>query len=329
MGILVVMGQSCARDAQSKDDVGGDVACCLSTDSVEAHISVTVVDSVDVMLGYWDRDLRCRFANAAYEIWFGRSRREMLGISLKELLGPLYELNLPHILGALAGEVQVFEREIRLPNGTIRHSLASYYPVIRSGIVEGFVVQVTDVSQMKRLEFELREARKRAELMATHDPLTGLPNRVLLLDRMRSAITRAEHGSNLVGVVAIDLDEFKTVNDTWGHATGDAFLREVANRMKTAVRDTDTITRLGGDEFIYLANEIESFEALGSIVRQIQLAVCQPFRTHAVSIVPSLSFGLAGFPLHGATPSELLAKADSALYQAKRSGKNCAVVAMP
>ena len=281
-----------------------------------------VVDNVDVMLGYWDRDQRCRFANAAYKTWFGKSPRELLGRPLKELLGPIYELNLPHIRAALDGHIQVFERTIPLPDGTVRHSLASYYPDVVDGVVRGFTVQVTDVTRLKQLEFELQEAKKRAEVLATHDFLTGLPNRLLLVDRIETAMIRVRRSQGSFALTAIDMDGFKTINDTYGHDAGDAVLKVIAARMKAVIRATDTITRLGGDEFIFLANDVDSMEGLVQAIRRLLGAVCQPLQLPSLDLTPSLSCGIALFPTNGTSESELMAKADAALYQAKRQGKN-------
>ena len=117
-----------------------------------------VVDHTPAMLAYWDVDLHCRFANAAYREWFGKSRDEILGTHIRDLLGPLYELNLPYILGALRGEPQVFERTIPVPGGGVRHSIATYTPDIEYGVVRGFIAHVADVTPMKALEASLREA---------------------------------------------------------------------------------------------------------------------------------------------------------------------------
>ncbi len=119
-------------------------------------IGLRVADHVSAMLAYWDKDLVCRFANAAYIDWFGKTREEMVGkVTLMELLGPLYEKNKPYILGALEGKVQTFERAIPVPSGGIRHSLANYFPDIVDGEVKGFFVHVADITQVKLLENEL------------------------------------------------------------------------------------------------------------------------------------------------------------------------------
>lgn len=119
-------------------------------------LGLKVVDHIAAMLAYWDKDLICRFANSAYLEWFGKRKEDMVDkITIKELLGPLFEKNLPFILGALKGEIQTFEREIPIPSGGTRHSLANYYPDIVNGEVLGFFVHVADVTPLKLLEKEL------------------------------------------------------------------------------------------------------------------------------------------------------------------------------
>jgi diguanylate cyclase (GGDEF)-like protein/PAS domain S-box-containing protein len=283
--------------------------------------AMKVIDHVDVLLGYWDSHLKCQFANAAHETWFGRSPGEMLGISMKDLLGSLYELNLPHIKGALNGEVQVFERDISLPDGSTRHSLACYFPDASDGIVKGFSVQVTDVSKIKRLEIELQTAKLKAELLATHDFLTGLPNRVLLMDRISAAISSAQKSCNLAVVVAIDLDRFKAINDTYGHECGDAVLRELAVRMRQSLRDGETITRLGGDEFIFLATGLDSVHEIQLAIIRLLDDICQPLQCDGIILDPSFSCGIAIFPTNGDSATKLLTNADRALYRAKGLGE--------
>ncbi len=293
----------------------------------QIDIAMKVIDHVESMLGYWDRNLQCKFANAAYPVWYGRKREEILGISKKELLGPYFELVQPHILGVLDGKTQVFECDITLPDGSLRHTLTSYYPDILEGIVQGFTVQVTDVTRMKDLELELKAAKTQAELLATHDFLTGLPNRVLLMDRISAAMMHAERNGGLVGVIAIDIDGFKSVNDNYGHEVGDCVLKSIAHRMKSSIRATDTVTRLGGDEFLFLATDAENLEGLESAILRLQRGVQQPLDCCGINLTASISCGIAIFPSHGKTAAELLASADGALYEAKRQGKSRFVLA--
>ena len=144
---------------------GDDNKNSLQAEDIEKlnvnEISWFVTDHISAMLAYWDNNLVCRFANNAYLEWFGKTPEEMIGkITLKELLGPLYEKNLPYIQKALEGEKQIFEREIPLPNGGSRHSIATYIPDVSDGMVRGFFVHVADVTPIKLLENMLRENEK-------------------------------------------------------------------------------------------------------------------------------------------------------------------------
>ena len=123
-----------------------------------AELALRVADHAPAMLAYWNADQVCLFANEAYRTWFGKSRSAVVGSTMRELLGPLYELNLPYIRAALAGEPQVFERTIPGPDGVIRESLATYTPDIIDGRVAGFFVHVANVTAMKALERELSAA---------------------------------------------------------------------------------------------------------------------------------------------------------------------------
>lgn len=123
-----------------------------------AQIALKVVNQISAMVAFWDHDQKCVFANSAYMEWFGRSPEEMKAITLKELLGPLYEKNLPYILGALRGEKQIFERQIPLPQGGVRESIATYTPEIVDGVLLGFSVHVADVTLLRDRERALEVA---------------------------------------------------------------------------------------------------------------------------------------------------------------------------
>ena len=155
---------------------------------------------------------------------------------------------------------------------------------------------------------------------ATHDALTGLPNRSLLEDRLKQAISSAERFHRMVTVVFIDLDGFKLINDSLGHQTGDDLLKVIAERMLTCVRSVDTVVRLGGDEFVIVLPEMG--EAVVPTLQRIQEAIAQPVRLGGQTLQVSGSIGLAIYPADGADAGSLLMNADAAMYRAKELGRN-------
>ncbi len=169
---------------------------------------------------------------------------------------------------------------------------------------------------------ESRRYQQRLEHQATHDALTALPNRSLLSDRLRQAVAHAKRYNQLVAVVFIDLDNFKLINDSLGHETGDNLLKAMAERMCESVRGSDTVARLSGDEFvILLRNEKGEEEVTGAVQRIIQ-AVCRPWRDRGQEIVVTCSAGISLYPRDGDDPATLLKNADAAMYRAKEMGRN-------
>lgn len=172
-------------------------------------------------------------------------------------------------------------------------------------------------------------ARKRLEALshyAQHDPLTGLPNRVLLQDRLeRSCLQHTRHLTRFA-VGFLDLDQFKNINDSHGHDAGDLLLKEVARRLQAALRASDTVCRLAGDEFVLLFADIEDDATLLGLAQKVLASVAQPCRLGADAQAPvveiAASMGLAVFPAHGRDPQTLLSHADQAMYTAKRGGRN-------
>lgn len=294
---------------------------CLVSQEIHG-IVLELVDHLDAMVAYWDANQVCVFANSAYHDWFGMTRQEVIGLTMAELLGPLYAKNLPYIRAAYEGKKQVFEREIPAPDGRVRHGLATYTPHFVDGQVRGIFVHVADVTPLKALEHELRIAKAKAEEAAAHDFLTGLPNRVLLFDRIHQALEIAKRNKGLVALLSLDVDDFKKVNDTWGHTIGDQLLIEFASRLKRSLRATETITRMGGDEFLVLAPAMESEAQVEILAGRILGRLSQPFELQEVKLSPTFSLGIAFYPRHGATPEALIASSDRALYVAKRLGKN-------
>lgn len=140
-----------------------------------SHLALQAVDHISAMVAYWDNNQRCVFSNEAYREWFGKSPEEMLGMSMQELLGPLYEKNLPYILRALSGERQIFERRIPLPQGGFRDTIATYTPDVANGLVKGFWVHVADVTMLREREAALeRTVRERDAALSEVQTLRGL-----------------------------------------------------------------------------------------------------------------------------------------------------------
>ena len=169
---------------------------------------------------------------------------------------------------------------------------------------------------------ERKEAQARIEFLAHHDPLTGLPNRLLLRDRVAQALAHATRMQGRVALMYLDLDRFKTINDSLGHPVGDALLREVVERLKSCVRDSDTICRQGGDEFIILLNDVRDSEAVSRIAEKIHLRMTEPVILVKHVLTTSFSIGIALGPEDGNDFDTLLQKADTAMYHAKEAGRN-------
>ncbi|MEI7612993.1 MAG: EAL domain-containing protein [Betaproteobacteria bacterium] len=169
---------------------------------------------------------------------------------------------------------------------------------------------------------ERKEAQQRIEMLAHHDPLTGLPNRLLLRDRADQAKAQASRMNSRVGLMFLDLDRFKTINDSLGHPVGDALLKEVVERLKSCVRESDTISRQGGDEFIILLNDVRDSEAVSRVAEKIHQRMAEPMLLENHLLNSSFSIGIALYPDDGEDFDILLQKADTAMYHAKEAGRN-------
>ena len=177
------------------------------------------------------------------------------------------------------------------------------------------VVSFIDVTERRSFE-------ERLTYLAQNDALTGLPNRALLLDRLGQALTRAARRQSAVGIMLFDLDRFKEVNDSLGHSAGDAVLREVAARVRRALRDSDTVARLGGDEFCVVLEDCERRDKVGITASKLQRLFDEPIAAEGREVFTGASIGIATYPDDGNSIEDLIRHADTAMYDAKRDGGN-------
>ncbi|MDQ6664676.1 MAG: EAL domain-containing protein [Acidobacteriota bacterium] len=177
-------------------------------------------------------------------------------------------------------------------------------------------------AQLACVAIERRLLYEQLQHQANHDTLTGLPNRALLLDRLQQALASAQRQKRQLAVLCIDLDRFKQINDTLGHGAGDLFLKGIAGLIRNTLRASDTLARMGGDEFTVLVAEIESPEAVNELAERLIEAIRQPVVVEGVELFGSASIGIGIYPQHGATAEDLQRNADNAMYQAKDAGKN-------
>ncbi len=252
---------------------------------------------------------------------------EMLGYPRSQLLQMSWaELTHPE---DLATEVAQFERVLSRridgysiekrfvrQDGEVLHVSVSSRCLRRANsAVNYFVTVVQDITERKQTE-------ERIQHLAQYDTLTGLPNRALLIDRLQQEVLRAGRTHHLVGILTIDLDLFKRINDTLGHMVGDQLLREVAARLQRCVREGDTVSRQGGDEFAVLLPDLASGDEASVTAQRILGAVAEPYRLDDNELHASCSVGISLYPRDGRSFDVLLRNSDIALYRAKDLGRN-------
>ena len=181
-----------------------------------------------------------------------------------------------------------------------------------AGYIRAIIAIVQDINERKLLEDKL-------ESMAHYDALTGLPNRALFFDRLSQAIAQTRRSQGQFALMFVDLDGFKAVNDTFGHDTGDALLKAVAEHLLECVRESDTVARLGGDEFVVLVADVKSINTLAQVAQKILDTLALSYDLGPQRIHSTASIGVSVYPDDHADPDLLLQYADNAMYEAKRS----------
>ena len=177
-------------------------------------------------------------------------------------------------------------------------------------------------SDLRREVAERRNMERLLMHQASHDPLTGLPNRNLLYDRMKQAFAFDKRHNKLLAVMVLDLDNFKKINDTLGHSSGDILLKDVARQLQKCMRQYDTVARIGGDEFVIIVNEMRDLRDIVSFASKVRDLFRSSFKILDHSVIVTASIGIAVYPIHGTTPESLMKMADMAMYDAKKQGRN-------
>ena len=323
---VLARGKVVERDAEGKPlrlaGTARDVSLSQHNER-ERLIASEVLRSMSEAVSVIDLDYRFVSVNRAFTLTTGYSEDEVIGTSSSLLDSsqhpPEFYRTLRETMeqtGRWSGEMWQRRKdgeeflcaieavEVLEPNGERGH----------------FVVVLNDITEKKRAEQELR-------YLANFDTLTGLPNRTLLSERLARAIVRARRHDTMVAVLFLDLDRFKEINDSLGHTAGDRILKAVAARLQTTTKPTDTVSRLGGDEFTVVVEDITSEQDAFAVARKILAAFVRPLivdERSEINITPSI--GISIYPSHGLAPTDLLKHADTAMYQAKAIGRNTYLV---
>lgn len=296
------------------DRKNAESALKLITDRLVAHFHQVPFAVIE-----WDTDFRVVDWNPAAERIFGYTKEEAQGQRAEDIILPSHILAQTSkiwsdLLSANGGYRSTNENQTK--EG--RLILCEWYnsPLIdENNQVIGIASVAEDVTEKKQFEQKL-------QYLAYYDEMTGLPNRALFKDRMENESRRADRNHAMVGVVFIDIDFFKTVNDTLGHGVGDILLQAVASRLKASFRKSDTVSRFGGDEFAVLLPELHQEKEIEDILQNVYDHFAAPFEIMDHTLYITLSIGYNFYPLDAANSEMLFRNADAAMYAAKESGRN-------
>jgi diguanylate cyclase (GGDEF)-like protein/PAS domain S-box-containing protein len=283
----------------------------------ERRFRVLIEHSSDI-LTVLDAGGRIVYESPSVERLLGLTADELMGTPIEEHVHPDDRHALASALAqsAEASAAVTVELRMRGRDGEWRSLEASVSNLLDHAEVGGIVLNSRDITARKQDEEMIRH-------LAYFDALTGLPNRMLFDDRLAQALAHSRRrGARGLAVMFLDLDRFKTINETLGHGAGDELLRTVASRLSGVLREEDTVARLGGDEFLFLLPEIDDVEDAARVARKVLAELVTPFSVHGHELHVTASVGIAMFPHDGGDAETLVRNADSALYRAKEQGGN-------
>ena len=275
-----------------------------------------ITDRLPALIAHVDRDQRYDFLNATFKTWLGSDPARALGRPMSEVMAPaVYAARRDKVARCLAGESLSFEWEEELLVGRKVLRIEYLPDVAPNGTVIGFYTFSFDVT-------ELKDAQHSLSLLVRSDSLTGLPNRYQFNEVLPLAAARCARAGLGLGLMFLDIDHFKHINDSFGHAAGDAVLKEFAARLQGAVRRTDLAARLGGDEFVVLLEGLHNDTEPQLVARKVLAEMERPFNVQGRLLTVTTSVGIAYQAAPGEGGAEALALADAALYKAKAGGRN-------
>jgi diguanylate cyclase (GGDEF)-like protein/PAS domain S-box-containing protein len=295
-----------------------DITERRQADTYKAQLAAIVESSNDAIIV---KDLNGIITNwnAGAEEIFGYRSSEIIGSSITTLIPPDRLEEESRIMGRIkSGKRTDHFETVRWGKGKKPIDVSVTISPVKdsAGNIIGASKIARDITQRK-------ESQERIEYLAHYDVLTGLPNRVLLADRMRIAIGNASRYSFRLALLFVDLDRFKLVNDSLGHEIGDKLLKTAAERMQSIVRGTDTVSRVGGDEFIVLLSHIQTAADAARTAEKLIAAVSQPYLIEQHELMLTASIGISIYPDSGKDASSMLRNADASMYSAKGYGRNC------
>ena len=310
MALVLVTARSERKALRMVDDATGEIS------RKERYFRALLANATE-LITVAGPDGLLRYVSPASERLFGRTESELVGRNLIQHVPPddaarvVSEIS-SHLL--THGSVGPLEFRVRHRDSSWRYLETIGLNLLDDPAVRGIIFNCRDITERKAFEHDLA-------FQATHDSLTGLPNRALLLDRLAQAIARSERGTGRALILFIDLDRFKFINDSLGHGAGDRLLSKVADRIRHAVRPGDTVARFGGDEFVVLAEGIEDAAECAAVAERLSGALATPFNLSGQEVFVSASIGMRLGRSGHENPETLLRDADSAMYRAKERGR--------
>ncbi|HCA27938.1 MAG TPA: diguanylate cyclase, partial [Betaproteobacteria bacterium] len=282
------------------------------------QLATMVFDASPNAIIVTDADSRIVAVNPAFSLITGYAREEAIGQNPRLLNSTRQDQAFYRRMWTAIRRTGRWEGEIwnRRKNGELYPEWLAIRAIQgNNGETTGYVGMFSDISERKQAEKEVYH-------LANYDALTDLPNRVLLHDRLSQAMVQAHRQHTMVGVMFIDLDRFKVINDTLGHKIGDMLLKKVAARLKGCVREEDTVSRRGGDEFVILLPELKRVDDAVRVAQKILLSIAKPFTLDSHELHISASIGLSFYPRDGKNAETLMKNADVAMYRAKENGRD-------